>query len=86
MDPWIILGDIVILLAVCLLLGGVFSWFKQSPLVGYLVAGMLLGGSGSLHAMQSQREIEAIAELGVTLLLFSLGLEFSLERLKQLVL
>lgn len=84
MDLWTILGDIVVLLAACLLLGGLFSRFGQSPLVGYLVAGMLMGGPGSVNAVGSEHEIEAIAELGVALLLFSLGLEFSLKRLKQL--
>lgn len=84
MDLWIILGDIVMLLAASLLAGGLFSRFKQSPLIGYLFAGMLLGGPGSLHLVRSEHEIEAIAELGVALLLFSLGLEFSLNRLRQL--
>lgn len=82
---WILLFDIVILLAGCLVLGGLFArWGRQSPLVGYLLAGMLLGGPGSLQVVQSAKEIEAIAELGVTLLLFSLGLEFSMERLRRL--
>ncbi len=84
MDLWILLGDIVVLLTACLLLGGLFSRFGQSPLVGYLLAGMMLGGPGSIHAVGSEHEIEAISELGVALLLFSLGLEFSLNRLKQL--
>jgi len=84
MDVWVILGDIVILLAGSLLLGGLLSRFGQSPLIGYLVAGMLLGGPGSIHAIRSEHEIETIAELGVALLLFSLGLEFSLARLKRL--
>ena len=84
MDLWIILGDIVILLAASLLIGGVFSRFGQSPLVGYLLAGMILGGPGGIHAIGSEHEIEAIAELGVALLLFSLGLEFSVARLKKL--
>ncbi|MCA9214675.1 MAG: cation:proton antiporter, partial [Planctomycetales bacterium] len=84
MDLWIILRDIVVLLAACLLVGGVFSRFRQSPIVGYLLAGMFLGGPGSVHAISSEHEIEAIAELGVALLLFSLGLEFSIERLKKL--
>jgi len=83
-DVWTILSDIVILLAASLLLGGVFSALGQSPLVGYLLGGMILGGPGSVHAVRSTQEIEAIAELGVALLLFSLGLEFSLTRLKQL--
>lgn len=84
MDLWVILRDIVILLGASLIAGGLFSRFGQSPIVGYLLAGMLLGGPGSIHVVRSEREIEAIAELGVALLLFSLGLEFSIERLKKL--
>ncbi len=84
MATWSILGDIVILLAGALLLGGIFSRLGQSPLVGYLVAGMILGGPGSIQAVRSEKEIEAIAELGVALLLFSLGLEFSVQRLRKL--
>ncbi|MCA9058584.1 MAG: cation:proton antiporter [Planctomycetaceae bacterium] len=84
MDLWIILRDIVVLLGASLLVGGVFSRFGQSPIVGYLLAGMWLGGPGSLHLVRSEHEIEAISELGVALLLFSLGLEFSIERLKKL--
>jgi CPA2 family monovalent cation:H+ antiporter-2 len=84
LDLWIILRDIVVLLGACLLVGGVFSRLGQSPILGYLIAGMVLGGPGSIHAVRSEHEIEAIAELGVALLLFSLGLEFSVKRLKQL--
>lgn len=84
MDLWSLFGDIVILLGACLVLGALFSRFGQSPLVGYLLAGAIMGGRGSLHLVGSQQEIENIAELGVALLLFSLGLEFSLTRLKNL--
>lgn len=65
-------------------MGGLFSRFGQSPIVGYLLAGMVLGGPGSIRLVSSQHAIEAIAELGVALLLFSLGLEFSVERLRRL--
>lgn len=84
MDLWLILRDIVVLLSGCLIVGGFFARIGQSPIVGYLFAGMMLGGPGSFHAVSSEREIESIAELGVALLLFSLGLEFSIERLKKL--
>lgn len=84
MDLWTLLGDIVVLLASSLLLGAIFSRLGQSPLVGYLLAGMVLGGPGSIQLVKSERDIEAIAELGVALLLFSLGLEFSIGRLKKL--
>lgn len=83
-ELWTILADIVVLLGASLLAGGVCSRFGQSPIVGYLVAGMVLGGPGSLQAVRSETEIEAIAELGVALLLFSLGLEFSITRLRKL--
>jgi CPA2 family monovalent cation:H+ antiporter-2 len=81
MDSWSLLAEIVVLLGACLVCGGICSWLKQSPLVGYLLAGMFLGGPGSFHVVQAETHIEAIAELGVALLLFSLGLEFSFGRL-----
>lgn len=84
MDIWITLGHILILLASGLILGGLFSRLGQSPLLGYILAGMLLGGPGSIHLVGSEHEIESLAELGVTLLLFSLGLEFSIQRMKAL--
>lgn len=83
MDLWALLLEIVVLLAASLVAGAVFSRFGQSPLVGYLLAGMALGGPGSVQVVRAEREIEVIAELGVSLLLFSLGLEFSLTRLKK---
>lgn len=79
---WNLLMQIVVLLGVCLVFGSIFSRLKQSPLVGYLLAGMVLG-EGSLGLVDPDN-INAIAELGVALLLFSLGLEFSWQRLKGL--
>ncbi len=84
MGTWNLLIEIVILLMGCLVFGAIFSRLKQSPLVGYLLAGMLLGGPGSLRIIRAESDIEAIAELGVSLLLFSLGLEFSWQKLKNL--
>lgn len=84
MDSWSLLLEIVLLLGACLALGGICSKLRQSPLVGYLLAGMLLGGPGSVHVIKAESHIDAIAELGVALLLFSLGLEFSWNRLKGL--
>ena len=75
--------EVVILLAGCLVLGFVFTRLGQSALIGYILAGMLLGGPASIKAINSAEHIEHIAELGVALLLFSLGLEFSWDRLKN---
>lgn len=76
-----ILIEIVLLLAACLVGGVIASKLRQSPIIGYIAAGMLMGGPGSLGVITSRNDIEAIAEIGVVLLLFSLGLEFSWARL-----
>lgn len=51
--------------------------------VGFLLTGILIGPSG-LRLVHDPERVEVFAELGVVLLLFSIGLEFSLERLKQI--
>ena len=84
MASWGILYELTLLLFGALALGGLCSRFGQSPIVGYLIAGMLLGGPGSLDAIDSEEKISFNAELGVSLLLFSIGLEFSFKRFLSL--
>lgn len=83
MDIWTPIADIVVLLAVALLLGIVFERLKQNALIGYLFCGVLLGPAG-VGWVQGAEEIHGLAELGVALLLFTIGLEFSLKRLREL--
>ncbi len=80
MESWEFLLQVILLLTACLIAGSAMAWMKQSPLVGYLLAGMIMGGPGSLALVGAEKQIESIAELGVALLLFSLGLEFSWQR------
>ena len=84
MDSWNMLLQIILLLLACLLAGSLMAYLKQSPLVGYLFAGMIMGGPGSMAIVKAEQQIESIAELGVALLLFSLGLEFSWKRVMGL--
>ncbi len=51
--------------------------------VGFLLTGVLIGPSG-LRLVSETERVEMFAEIGVVFLLFSIGLEFSLERLKQI--
>ncbi|MFT5052091.1 MAG: CPA2 family monovalent cation:H+ antiporter-2 [Chlamydiales bacterium] len=81
MNLWQILLDVVILLGVGALLGGLLERVRQSAIIGYLLAGVLLGPN-VLHVIQSTDEVIAISELGVALLLFAIGLEFSWTRLR----
>lgn len=57
--------------------------FKGPAMLAYLAVGLLLGPHG-LHAIEEDRQVEAIAEFGVVFLMFSIGLEFSLTRLKAM--
>jgi len=83
MDLWSGLFDILILLGTALVFGVVCERLRQSPILGYLAAGTLLGPN-ALQAVSSAKEVSYLAELGVALLLFTIGLEFSWSRLKSL--
>ena len=81
---WDVLTEILILLAGALVLGAVFERFRQSAILGYLLAGLLLGPGGPLQWVHGDEFVNAIAELGVSLLLFVIGLEFSIRRLLRI--
>jgi CPA2 family monovalent cation:H+ antiporter-2 len=84
MEFWSILGDITVLLGAAALLGIVAEKLGLSAVVGYLIAGTLVG-PGLLNWITSGEEvIRDMAEIGVALLLFTLGLEIDGKRLKQL--
>ena len=80
---WQPVADIVTLLGAALVLGVVFERLKQSAILGYLLAGTLLG-PGALGWVSGGDVVTATAELGVALLLFAIGLEFSLKRLVRI--
>ena len=76
-------GDILLLLLAALLFGTIAERLRQSVIVGYLIAGTVVGPN-VLGWISKQQEIFYIAELGVALLLFVIGLEFSPRRLLEL--
>jgi CPA2 family monovalent cation:H+ antiporter-2 len=53
------------------------------PIVGFLVAGVLIGPN-ALGLVNDQALVDATAEIGVILLLFTIGIEFSLEKLARI--
>lgn len=83
MEAWGVFFHIVILLGTALLLGSFAERIKQSPIIGYLVAGMLIG-PGGFNLIDDTGVVRMLAELGVALLLFTIGLEFSLARIRAL--
>lgn len=79
MDIWFLLGEILLLVATAFIMGALAQRLKQSPIVGYLLAGAILG-----PILFNRDAMLEVAELGVALLLFSIGLEFSFNRLKSM--
>ncbi len=77
------LGDVIIILAAAVVALVALQRVKISPVLGYLVAGAALGPYG-LHLVGDVDSARALAEFGVVFLLFSIGLELPLERLRVL--
>lgn len=79
MSPIPLLDDLVVIFALGLLVTLLLSRLHLPATAGLLLAGALLG-PGALGAVPSIHAIEMLAEVGVVLLLFTVGLEFSLSR------
>lgn len=78
-----ILFGIVVLFAIAALVAAVVQKFKQSTIIGYLLTGFLIGPH-ALGLIGDMTVIDTLATLGVILLMFTLGIEFSFHRLLQI--
>lgn len=76
-----IAADFAIVLVACLLGGALAHRLKQPILLGYILAGVIVGPHTGGVTVSSAHDLELLAEIGVALLLFALGLEFSLSEL-----
>ncbi len=72
------IGNIAAVASLAVILGLIFVRLKQPPIVGYIAAGILLGPTGFGLVIQSE-SITLLAELGVLLLLFLIGMELSVR-------
>lgn len=77
-----IAADIAIIVVAALLGGFVAQRLRQPLLLGYLIAGILVGPYTGGITVTEIHDIELLAEIGVALLLFALGIEFSFEKLQ----
>ena len=78
-----LLTDILIIFGLSIPVVFTFSKLKIAPLVGFLLAGILAGPFG-FGLIQEIENIEVLAEIGVVLLLFTIGIEFSLRELVKI--
>ena len=74
--------DIIMLVVAAFLFGTLAQRLGQPPILGYVVAGVALGPHTGGLTVSNIHDIELLAEIGVALLLFALGLEFSFKKLR----
>jgi CPA2 family monovalent cation:H+ antiporter-2 len=78
-----IASDIVFII-IAALIGGLIAHLCRQPLIfGYILAGVAVGPYTGGITVQNINDIEMLAEIGVALLLFTLGLEFSFGELRR---
>lgn len=82
MEPGI-LRDIVIIFALSIFVNLIFNRIKIPVIIGYLITG-IIAGPNLLGLIQSPDDVERMSEIGVILLMFTIGLEFSLNHLLKI--
>jgi CPA2 family monovalent cation:H+ antiporter-2 len=78
-----LLNDIVLILGLSVVVIFVCHRLKVPAIVGFLVTGIIAGPYG-LGLIKAVNEVEILAEVGVVALLFTIGIEFSLEKLLRI--
>ncbi len=75
--------DLLIVLATAIVGGMLARWLRLPVILGYLAGGIAVGPHG-LAFVHESASISSLAQIGVVLLLFAIGLEFSLKELLKL--
>lgn len=84
-DPLFFIQDLAIILVSATIGGFVAQRLGLSQVVGYIVAGLIIGTPAiTFPHVHDEERILLIAQLGVVFLMFSIGLRFRLERLREL--
>jgi monovalent cation:H+ antiporter-2, CPA2 family len=83
MDSHAFLQSLAVVLCVAAVATVVFQRLRQPVVFGYLLAGLIIGPHIPIPLVADTQTVRALSELGVILLMFSLGLEFSLRKLVQ---
>ena len=83
MTDYGVLGNLLVIFSVSIAVVFVFHQFRLPSIAGFLVAGSLVGPHG-LNLIGDIGTVQVLAEIGVVLLLFTIGIEFSLVQLASL--
>ena len=82
-DAYEFLKSLTIVLGVAAVTTVLFQRLRQPVVLGYLIAGLIVGPHVPIPLVADPAVVQTLSELGVILLMFSLGLEFSLRRLAE---
>jgi len=82
MQDLIYLQDLVVILGLGIVVVAIFHKLKLPSIAGLIVVGIVVGPH-SLGLINDVHQVEVLAEIGVALLLFGIGLELSLEKLRR---
>ena len=83
MNELLYLKDLVIILGLGVIIAAVFYRFRLPAIAGFIFAGIVAGPKG-LGLMEDMGQVQIFSEVGVTLLLFGIGLELPMNRLRRL--
>lgn len=75
--------EITIIVCLAAVLAIIFRAFKQPAILAYILTGIIIGPFGQLQ-LKNQDDLHTLAQFGITLLLFILGLEFKFKDLKSI--
>ena len=78
------LAIIVSTLFISLIINVILKKFNLPTIIGYIVTGTIIAYGFGLHDAIHNQELKEIAEFGVVFLMFTIGLEFSIEHLKKM--
>lgn len=75
--------DLLIVFTLSIAVVYIFNKIKIPPIVGFLLTGLLIGPNG-FHLIGMDEQVEIFAEIGVILILFSIGIDFSVSKLLKM--
>ncbi|OGL38269.1 MAG: hypothetical protein A2042_09020 [Candidatus Schekmanbacteria bacterium GWA2_38_11] len=77
-----LLFDLIILLAISVPVSIFFHYLKLPPIIGFLITGVIIGPYGGKLIKEIQ-SVEMLAQIGIVLLMFAIGLEFSIAKMMK---
>jgi len=79
-----LVGDLGFLLLACSAVGALAYIFKQPMILGFLVAGILIGPFGPFGLIKDTEMLNSFSDIAIVLLLFGVGLSFPLRQLRAI--